>query len=151
MSAPRVSFYDERRIEWPLGYCVGIAVAEHRYIGWPESVAKGVVCALLVYVALSLMAGWRPFRLPRVAKWIDRARVTIGAKIIGGDLYASLGLLALIKQRAQQAVTPDGRVSLADCKPLADVLYAETPGIWSVTMTRTDPFPPSSEDKTHAD
>ena len=44
--------------------------------------------------------------------------------------------LWLIRERAMKCITPDGRVILADCQALADVLYTQIPGEWQLTITR---------------
>ena len=66
---------------------------------------------------------------------IARLRIRLGLWIVGGDLLGAVTLLQLIAERAKRCITPDGHVILAECKPLADALYAQTPGHWTLTLT----------------
>jgi hypothetical protein len=66
-------------------------------------------------------------------RWI---RLTVGAWIIGGEWHGIVMRLWLIRDRAMEAVTKDGYVDLSRCKLLAEVLYEEMPGEWSLVATR---------------
>lgn len=66
----------------------------------------------------------------------QRARMRLGFWILGRDAFRIWMGLWLVRERAQQAITQDGRVELAACEPLAEVLYRPVPGTWSFTITR---------------
>ena len=64
-----------------------------------------------------------------------RWRIGIAAWFMGGDFNRTLLALWIIRERELHAITPDGHVVLANCAPLAEVLYAKVPGKWAMSMT----------------
>lgn len=67
-----------------------------------------------------------------------RARMRLGAAILGRGWLGVMTALLIIDKRARDCITPDGRVILANCQPLADALYAQIPGIWTFTATEAE-------------
>jgi hypothetical protein len=70
----------------------------------------------------------------RIEQWL---RLRIGSAILGGGWLGVLMRYKLIAERAQDCITPDGRVILANCAPLAEALYAQIPGEWTLSVVRT--------------
>lgn len=77
-------------------------------------------------------------RKPKVSAWM-KLRIRLGMWMMGGEFSGVVALYQLIADRARECVTPNGEVILAKAQPLADVLYAQTPGDWHLTLTRTLP------------
>lgn len=81
--------------------------------------------------------------------WWNRLRMRVGCWVMGGDYRGIIMRLWLVRERAMRAVGADGRVTLADCAPLAEVLYEPMPGKWVLTVTRVMdadlPLPSDSE------
>jgi hypothetical protein len=73
--------------------------------------------------------------------WWLRARLRVGCAIIGPGWLGYVTACTILRQRARECITPDGQVILAKCQPLADALYAQIPGDWTLTATRTDAPP----------
>lgn len=70
--------------------------------------------------------------------WYVKVRIQLGIALMGNDFMGVCSLWQLIADRAREAVRPDGSVILAKCEPLAEALYAQTPGNWQLTLTRCD-------------
>lgn len=73
-----------------------------------------------------------------------KARFRLGCWLLGDGYRGAVMRLWLIRERAMQAITPDGEVVLAKCQPLSDALYAPIPGRWSFTISHVDDEPPAS-------
>ena len=68
-----------------------------------------------------------------------RLRLRVGSAILGGGWFSVTMRYIQIARCARDCITPDGRVILAKCQPLADALYAEEiPGRWRLDMTLMD-------------
>lgn len=70
-----------------------------------------------------------------VSRWV-KFRIRLGIALMGQDFLGVCSLWQLIADRARAAVKPDGTVVLAECQALADALYTQTPGDWTLTLTR---------------
>lgn len=69
-------------------------------------------------------------------RWLVHLRLRAASVLLGGGWAHIVMRLWLIRDRAMAAVTPEGRVNLAECKALSDALYANLPGSWRLTITR---------------
>lgn len=70
---------------------------------------------------------------------LSRVRLRLASWLFGGGWYGAIARLQLIHQRAKLAITPDGHVVLAECEALAEILYADVPGEWKITVERIEP------------
>lgn len=70
-----------------------------------------------------------------VSRWV-KFRIRLGIALMGNDFLGVCSLWQLIADRARAAVKPDGRVILSECQALADALYTQTPGDWTLVLTR---------------
>lgn len=106
--------------------------------------------------AVAILRAATAYQIQLWDRMMNRARLRIGAWILGGGWFGAITRLQLIHQRAEKAVMRDGSVVLADCEALAEALYGEVPGIWTLTVRRTDeeagplPVQRSSEDSSNA-
>ena len=73
-----------------------------------------------------------------VFRWLQRWRIRIGLKIVGGGYQGAVMRLWLIRERAMTAITQGGGVILADCPALAEALYEPIPGQWRFTIEQID-------------
>lgn len=73
---------------------------------------------------------------------VIRARLRLASWIMGDRWWGAVSRLQLIRQRAEIAITRDGSVILADCPALAEALYEDIPGSWTLTVSPTPPTEP---------
>lgn len=86
-----------------------------------------------------ILRGAVDYQLLLYRRVLNRVRLRLASWLFGGGWYGAITRLQLVHQRAKLAITPDGHVVLAECEALAEILYADVPGEWKLTVERVEP------------